>query len=260
MTNRTERGPDAHAGHDSLLIAAYAADDITTADRRIAEALIDSCTSCAQLADDLRLIAAATRALPAPARPHDFTLSPEQAARLRRTSWRSLANRLAWVRGGFGRTLAAGLTTIGLAGLLIGTLPANFNLGLGGSAAASPTTAQAPDNMTEAGPSVAASMAPAPDAAAASGGLPSGPALRPASSARPSPTLDDGLDVAGEQGSSRGKLYADQPPTDSAGGSASTRDASNPTSPNTLLAVSLVSLAAGIGLFALRRVSSPPSV
>ena len=257
MTNRTERGPDAHAGHDAFLIAQFAAGDVDTRDRQAAERLIESCTDCAELAGDLRLIALATAELPVPARPRDFTLTADQAARLRGTSWRSLANRLAWVRGGFGRTLAAGLTTIGLAGLLIGTLPANFNLGLGGSAAASPTTAQAPDNMAEAGPSVAASMAPAPDAAS-SRGLASGPVLRPAPSAGPSPTPDDRLGVAGEQGS--GKLYADQPPTDSAGGAASTRDASNPTSPNTLLAVSLVSLAAGIGLFALRRVSSPPSV
>jgi anti-sigma factor RsiW len=262
MTNRTERGPVAHAGHDPLLIVQFAADDLDPRGRETAEQLVESCSECARLATDLRLIARATSELPAPVRSRDFTLTPDQAARLRRTSWRSLANRLGWVRGGFGRTLAAGLTTIGLAGLLIGTIPANFSLGLSGSAAASPTAAQAPDNMAESGPSAAASAAPAPSGAAASGGGGSGLGFGPLPSVGPSGSLydRDRVGVTGEQGSG-GKLYgSEQPPGSSTDDRLATRDSSYSRSPNTLLAVSLVSLAAGIGLFALRRVSSRPGV
>jgi anti-sigma factor RsiW len=257
MTNRTERGPDAHAGHDSLLIAAYAADDITTADRRIAEALIDSCTSCAQLADDLRLIAAATRALPAPARPHDFTLSPEQAARLRRTSWRSLANRLGWARGDLGRVLAAGLTTVGLAGLLFVAVPGQ----LGGSAASLPTTGAAVDQQGE------RSVASAPAAAlpgASAGAAPSAAASHaPAATGsrnygdqvyQASPSSAPEVGIAGDRGSAGQRSPGPYAGTlDSSSGPLGQQTESSP--PNLLLVLSLVSLVLGVGLFAIRRLT-----
>jgi hypothetical protein len=66
MTNRHERGPVAHAGHDALLIAQYAADDLDR-EREAAEQLLAGCSDCAQLAADLRLIARATAELPEPA-------------------------------------------------------------------------------------------------------------------------------------------------------------------------------------------------
>ncbi len=71
--------PD-HAAHDQELVAAYAAGDAAGADLETATALVASCAECAALHHDLRLIAAALPALPAPVRPRDFRLTPGQAA------------------------------------------------------------------------------------------------------------------------------------------------------------------------------------
>src|SRR5215218_4620453 len=125
MTNRTERGPVAHAGHDPLLIVQFAADDLDPRGRETAEQLVQTCAECAQLASDIMSIARATAELPAAARPREFSLTAEEAASLRRRGWRGVLGRfgLGWVRTDVGRTVAVGLTTLGLAGLLIGVVP-----------------------------------------------------------------------------------------------------------------------------------------
>ena len=134
-----DRMPDtrtSHAAHDTLLIAALAADDLTGAARSDAETRLAACPECAALHADLVAIAAATTALPAPARPRSFTLAPEQAARLAPSPWRRL---LAGIGGptGFARPLAATFTTLGIAGLLLTALPSLGSFGvLGGSGAA----------------------------------------------------------------------------------------------------------------------------
>ena len=129
------RQPDprtSHAAHDTLLIAALAADDLTGAARSDAEARLAACPDCAALHADLVAIAAATSTLPAPVRPRSFTLAPEQAARLAPSPWRRLLGGLRNPTG-LARPLAATFTTLGIAGLLLTALPAIGPIGLGAS-------------------------------------------------------------------------------------------------------------------------------
>ena len=123
-----------HAQHDPLLVVSLAAGDITAAERDRATSLIADCAACATLHDDLLAIARATATLPAPARPRDFQLTPEQAARLRPGGWRRFVAAFASPRLAMTRQLGVGLTTLGLAGLLVSVLP-TVNLGMGGGAA-----------------------------------------------------------------------------------------------------------------------------
>jgi hypothetical protein len=136
----TDRIPASHAEHDPLLVAALAAGDLEPADRELATSLASTCAECALLEADLRAIATASAALPARTRPRDFSLRAEDAARLRRRGWRGLVRAFAGPRSGALRPLATGLTTLGIAGLLVAAMPA---FPLGGSAAA-PAPAQAP--------------------------------------------------------------------------------------------------------------------
>jgi hypothetical protein len=128
----TDRLPVSHTEHDPLLVAAFAAGDLGDPDRQRAELLALSCPDCALLAADLRAIATATAALPPRPRPRDFSLGAADAARLRRRSWRGLVRAFAGPRSGALRPLATSLTTLGIAGLLLATLP---TLQLLGSAA-----------------------------------------------------------------------------------------------------------------------------
>jgi hypothetical protein len=252
MTNRAERGPVAHAGHDALLIAQYAADDLDIRERAAAEQLVASCSDCAQVAADLRLIARATAELPEPARPREFTLTPEQAARLDGSGWRGIARRfsLGWIRSDVGRTLAAGLTTLGLAGLLIGTIPANISFGMGSAAAPSAAPArEAPQTVNG-----AHSGAPAPSAAA------SVQAYYPAAASPGSgPRESDGrVDISGESsGGGSADVSSSESPEKSTDQLFSNRDAApGPSAPSAVLILSVASLTLGVGLFALRRVTS----
>lgn len=124
-----------HAQHDPLVVVSLAAGDLTGADRDLAASLIATCVDCATLHDDLLAIARATAALPPATRPRDFQLSPEQAARLRPAGWRRFVAAFASPQLAMTRQLGIGLTTIGLAGLLVSVLP-TVRLGIGGSAAA----------------------------------------------------------------------------------------------------------------------------
>ncbi|MFL5681232.1 MAG: hypothetical protein ACJ77B_11600 [Chloroflexota bacterium] len=134
----------AHATHDLLLVAAHAAGDtLGTATERSAS-LVATCPDCAALAADLVAIAAATHDLPAAARPRDFTLRPEDAARLRPMGWRRLAAAFGASRLELVRPLAAGLTTLGLAGILLAGLPAAHEPSPGAERAGAPVAAGSP--------------------------------------------------------------------------------------------------------------------
>jgi hypothetical protein len=134
MTSSGQPEPTRHSSHDPLLVAAFVAGDLGPADARETRAVLSVCSDCAALADDLRSIAAATRALrtgplPAPADRH-FTLEPSTAARLRSGRW--------WRRllRPFGtadavRPAAGAFAALGLAGLLLTAIP---GLPLGGAA------------------------------------------------------------------------------------------------------------------------------
>ncbi len=88
---------DAHAAHDVLLIARLAGDDVSGADEAQARELVASCGECSALLTDLAAISAALPgALPVPDRQREFTLTPEDASRLRGSwlsRWRDRANR-----------------------------------------------------------------------------------------------------------------------------------------------------------------------
>lgn len=147
-----------HERHDLDLIAAHVAGDLSQSDRPRADALLQSCSSCADLRRDLIAVAAATRALPRtiPA-PRDFRLDAAQAARLRRGSWlRTLLQPFGAPRSA-ARPMAAAFTTLGLAGLLV----ANILPSLVGSPAGGAAQGTARDLTSEqAAPSTAAEWVP----------------------------------------------------------------------------------------------------
>ena len=105
-----------HARHDRHLVAALAAGDLEPIARTEAEALVATCDDCAELFADLKVIAAATAALPDVPRTRDFRITAADAARLRPRGWRALVDAIGGARAGFTRPLAAGLTTLGLVG------------------------------------------------------------------------------------------------------------------------------------------------
>jgi hypothetical protein len=150
-----------HETHDPELIAAYAAGDATGEALDTAAALVAGCPACAELHRDLRSIAAALPAMPAPVRPRDFRLSAGTAASLRPSGWRGLAALLAGPRFRLAAPLGTGLAALGLVGLLVGS----GGLPFAGSGSA--TSASAP---------AAAGAAAASPASAAAGGAGDGAA------------------------------------------------------------------------------------
>ena len=174
------RSATSHATHDELLLARLYGDDVTPAERAMATAQITACPDCAAFFADLGAIATATRALPVPARPRDFTLSAADAARLR--------PRAGALAGWLGRTRALGtsLTAVGLAGVvLVGALsalpmlsitataatPGNFSMAEATAAPAAPELG-ATGALTAGGPAnsqpMTAAPVPMPAASAAS--------------------------------------------------------------------------------------------
>jgi hypothetical protein len=159
MTNVPD--PNPHASHDLELIAAHAAGDAEGAERERAAALMDACDECARLHADLLVISSALAALPAPARPRDFRLTEEQAAKLRPSGWRGALASLAGPRFSFIAPLGTAMATLGLVGVLI----AGPGLPILGSSSTM-NVAEAPA-MDQALPeSVAGAAAPSPAGAA----------------------------------------------------------------------------------------------
>jgi hypothetical protein len=225
-----------HREHDLFLVASLAgAPDALDApaapagrpsddpDHARAEALVAGCADCARLHADLVALAVATRALPAPALPRrDFRLTETDAARLRPSGWRRLVGVFAGPRDAITRPLAMGLTTIGLAGLLVGTIPAvaPVSEALFRGAAGAPASVDERDVVATAAPAPGEGYAPEP--------------------ARP--------DVQG------GSNDNGQPPGDGTDGlgTVDKQLAPDPTGLSTLIVVSGSLLIMGLGLFALR--------
>jgi hypothetical protein len=215
MTDRSSN----HANHDLLLIAEIAAGEASHEQKAAAAALASGCSDCATLADDLRTLSRATAELPRPARPRDFTLTPETASRIRRRGWRRVLAAFGTPRFELVRPLAAGLTTLGLAGFLLGAVP-----GLGGAPAA-PATNDLYTGRNNAEPSAV-----------------------PLQGAE----TDSGRPVAGQAGGS-GSLAGDEADPDDApesGTDAAARLGARQASPLVVLSGSF--LIVGLGLFALR--------
>ena len=124
MSDMPDPAATLHVTHDRELVAACAAGDVTGADLERVRTLVAGCAACAELHRDLRLIAAALPAIPAPVRPRDFRLAPEVAATLRRPSGlRRLLAPLASARFAFAGPVGASLAALGIAGILLsGTL------------------------------------------------------------------------------------------------------------------------------------------
>jgi anti-sigma factor RsiW len=123
---RPPRGPlaaDAHDEHDALLVVAYVGGDLEGDEAGVAAARIAACGSCADLAADIASIAAATAALPPASRPRDFSITPGQASRLHGRGWRGVLVTLTAPRSVLAPRLGAALTTLGVAGLLLASIP-----------------------------------------------------------------------------------------------------------------------------------------
>jgi hypothetical protein len=140
MPVTSDRPTTPHATHDLVLLAAAADRDADPGLRSAADSQIAGCDECASIAADLNVIVAGLAGLPATrTAPRDMRISGEQAARLRRGRlWRALLRPFGAAGLPGLRPLAATLTTLGLAGLLLTAIP----LGLpgSGSAALAPTT------------------------------------------------------------------------------------------------------------------------
>jgi len=176
--------PASHATHDELLLAAFAAgDDLAAADAARATALDVDCPSCAALVADIRDLMAATATLPAPDRRRDFRLTDADAARLRPAGWRGFVAAFGDARLAFTGPLAAGLVTVGIAGLLLAITP-GILAPTGGAtsfmAAEAPLAATGPAEMPVPD-AIDGAASPAPEL----GGLPAGagaPAVSPGAS------------------------------------------------------------------------------
>lgn len=211
-----------HDRHDREAIAA-AADRMGPA--RFAQALLAACTDCARLYADLQALAVALPATATPARPRDFTLSTADAERLRPRGLRHWFGLIGSARDTVTRPLAVGLTTLGLAGLLVATVPGGLSMAGSSGAAAS----AAPMVVMEAQPS----------GAAASGATTLGQAA-------PEPGRGSNVDPGRD-------TQAPVPPQ------ADTAEATGAAVPPVMI-LSLAFFVAGIGVFAVRRLAAARSV
>ena len=223
-----------------MLVAAHAAGDLSGPEAAAATAQIANCADCAALHADLRALVASTRTLPAAAHaPRDYRLTAEQAARLRGESWWGRAARALSAPRGLGRPFATAFTTLGLVGLLLGSLPTGalplFTVG----ASTERTSVEA---ASSAEPSAAPQANPTD---AISGYLPD--AL--SSSGRGEVEGSDDLGVAAGAPTDAPKDNTTPPAAPAS--VVAERQSLNQMSP--LIALSSLFLLTGLGLFALRR-------
>lgn len=149
-----------HARHDLLLVAALVAGDATGTDANRGATLIDSCAECRAVADDLRAIQEATRAMgsafddPQRSAPRDLRLRPVDAERLshgrRMGPWHRRAGR-PWLT-----RLGTGLVVVGLGAIALSTGPLNLLGGAGGPEGAAFGTKVDQDTTAPLGPGQAA--------------------------------------------------------------------------------------------------------
>lgn len=115
-----------HALHDEELVAAFATGDVEDrAEVDRAKSLVDRCTACRDLHADLVAIGTSLHGarMFTAAAPRDFRLTEADALRLGgRVSPRGFVRRLARALGAAGRPLGASMATLGIVGLLVGTL------------------------------------------------------------------------------------------------------------------------------------------
>jgi len=261
LTGEMTEPRSVHAVHDRLLIANLVSRSVSDTERVLAEEQVTACRECAQLFDDLVALSAATRAMPVPPRPRDFTLTTADAERLRVRGWRRLLSAFGSTHDVFSRPLAIGLTTLGLAGLLVATIPGSLP-GFGGGA----TNLQAPEDATRnvagdaaagsaANPELQSGASPASSAAAESGPAiaAAAPSAAPSDAPAPAPAASpdappEVLAEGGESGPIAGEPQ-DRGAFDTFQNSFSDADGGGP-SPMFIDAALLLLI--GLGLFGLR--------
>ncbi len=259
-----------HRAHDPLLVASLLDRSTNGIERERAEALIASCHDCTALHRDLVAIRAAARALPTPPRMRDYAISTADARRLQRTGWRRLIAGFGSTRDAFSRPLAIGLTTIGLAGLLVTTIPGVLpgltsttslpatgqsvgDAGAGANSESLEGAKVAPPSAAASAPGPAAAALPAPSPAPTNAAAPVQPGTEPAPSAESFDTF-----VAAPPASPGAAAIAPAPAASAAREGAERTAAMSigqeSSSAAHVAAVTLASvlLAAGIGLFLLR--------
>lgn len=264
---------DFHAQHDPLLVASLAAGDLAGNERDRAAAQIADCGDCASLHTDLIAIARATAALPPAVAPRDFRLSPEHAASLRPVGWRRLVASIGRSRPLMSRQLGIGMATIGLAGLLVSTLP---GIQLGSSAGAAPAAsgADAAEMVSGAGPSSRVGVTAGGDgsaaAPAAAGSLDAAGNPTTVGSSQASSLPDSGslgaLGTGTPAGSPKtaqgaaeyGANATDQTDRELAARPGDEGPTPSNTGPSLLMTGSILILAAGIALLAIRRLVRRP--
>ena len=254
LRGEMNHAPSRHDTHDRLLIASLVDRSIAEAERARAEEQLRACGACAELHVDLVALSAATKALPTPLRPRDFTLTPADAERLRVTGWRRLIAAIGSSKDAFSRPLALGFTTLGLAGLLLSSVSLPF--GSPSSGQRTLETVGAPVGDSAAGSTTqefAAEASGAPVAPDASGPAmaAAGPSAAPSEATQLAPAPSAGEappDVLFEGGES--SPLPGEPQADRNLYSAFDEDASGGPSPMFLVAAVL--LVIGLGLFGLR--------
>jgi len=162
--------PADHAAHDPMWMAALASPDpdLPPSERSRAETALETCGACADLLADLVAVSAAIPSAAVPARPREFTITAADAARLRHRGPRRWLAGIGSARDGISFPLAMGLTTLGIAGLLVATVPALMPFGAGGASSRVLSTVGAPVVPEPGAGGAAAAPAPAASAAAAS--------------------------------------------------------------------------------------------
>lgn len=158
-----------HPRHDRLTIAA-AADRTNGPLPALTQALLAACAECARLHADLVALAAALPSAATPRRTRDFTLSAADAERLRPRGLRHWLGLIGTSRDAITRPLAIGFTTLGLAGLLLATVPGSLSLSSGAAARTAPPVTESVTGPTDGGftqvtgnSDVTAIPSPAPD-------------------------------------------------------------------------------------------------
>jgi hypothetical protein len=106
-----------HATHDPLRVA-------EAVDRGVRPApVVEFCARCADLYRELVALTAALPFAALPARRREFTLSAQDAGRLRARGWRTWWSQIGSSRDTVTKPLAVGFMALGLAGLLVTTAP-----------------------------------------------------------------------------------------------------------------------------------------
>ncbi|MEA2611029.1 MAG: hypothetical protein QOG32_755 [Chloroflexota bacterium] len=268
------RATAAHPGHDTLLVASLVDQPLAASERAAAEALVANCASCAELHADLLALQAATRALPTPERPRAYTLSADEASRIRRGGWRRFVAAFGSSRDMLTRPLAAGLTTLGLAGLLFAAAP-SF---LPGSASASlPPGDSLAVGVQDRTSATASSQDLSGVSGASASGAGAGPASRPSADTAGGEPQPAAVAAASQQPTlpGLGDLYGantgrpSAPPPGAEAGTGTTKTQSGPSQapttlaasdsglplaagPSMLVVLSGAFLIAGLGLFLVR--------